>query len=105
VIETVARTIKPTIPPADQFARYGGARFAILLHEMGLSGALDFAESVRRTIESTKFDFEGSRIPVTVSVGVSTLLPADAGNAAILRERAGSCLKEAKKAGQNCVRG
>ena len=44
-----------------------------------------FAEKVRRIVESTEFTFEDTRIPVTISMGVATLDPETADSAALIK--------------------
>jgi two-component system, cell cycle response regulator len=56
----------------DFFARYGGEEFVVLLFGSSLPQAIEIGERLRLTIESHSFMYQGSRIPVTISVGVST---------------------------------
>ncbi len=59
----------------DFFARYGGEEFVVILFGSGLAQALDIGERLRATVEGHQFVFEGQKIPVTISVGVVTMLP------------------------------
>jgi diguanylate cyclase (GGDEF)-like protein len=104
VLKTLALTIKAKIRTEDIFARYGGEEFAIILPEIDGHNAHQFAEKVRRIVETTEFIFEGTKIPVTISMGVSTLDLEEPTAAAIIR-RADERLYEAKSAGRNCVKG
>jgi len=104
VLRTLATTIKSKIRTEDIFARYGGEEFAIILPEIDGHNAHQFAEKVRRIVETTEFSFEGTLIPVTISMGVATLDP-DEPSAAVLTKYADERLYEAKAAGRNCVRG
>jgi diguanylate cyclase (GGDEF)-like protein len=103
VLKTLALTIKARIRSEDIFARYGGEEFSIILPEIDLHNAQQFAEKIRRIVESTEFRFEGTLIPVTISMGVATLDAADPTAAALIK-RADEHLYEAKGAGRNCVR-
>jgi diguanylate cyclase (GGDEF)-like protein len=103
VLKVLASTVKTKIRREDLFARYGGEEFAIVLPEIDGYNATQFAEKVRRIVESTEFGFEETRIPVTISMGVATLDPETADSAALIK-RADDLLYEAKKAGRNCVR-
>jgi diguanylate cyclase (GGDEF)-like protein/PAS domain S-box-containing protein len=87
-------------------ARYGGEEFAVLLPGTDADRALGIAEDVRERIVSLAIPHSGSKASsvVTVSVGVSTLLPAEAISPENAIERADQALYEAKKAGRNCVR-
>jgi diguanylate cyclase (GGDEF)-like protein len=87
---------------ADILARYGGEEFAILLPETDLEEALMVAGRLRRTISETPFLADGRSITLTVSVGVTARLPADAMLQDLLR-RADQALYTAKDAGRDCV--
>ena len=102
VLKTLAVTVKSRIRAEDIFARYGGEEFAIILPEIDGPNARQFAEKIRRIVESTEFRFEGTRIDVTVSMGVATLDP-EASESAALIKKADERLYAAKNAGRNCV--
>jgi len=104
VLKTLSLTIKAKIRTEDIFARYGGEEFAIILPEIDGHNAHQFSEKIRRIVETTEFRFEGTLIPVTISMGVATLDPEEPNPAALIK-RADECLYEAKAAGRNCVRG
>ena len=69
---------------------------------MTLDKAVVFAEKVRALVAEHAFEFDGARIPVTVSMGVAELVARDAAPDALVR-RADGRLYEAKRAGRNCV--
>lgn len=71
VLKEVCSAIKPLVGPTDTFARFGGEEFCILTASR-LADSAALAERVRRTIELTQIDYEGSNIPVTVSLGVAS---------------------------------
>ena len=104
VLKSLASTIKAKIRREDLFARYGGEEFAIVLPEIDGFNAQQFAEKIRRIVEITDYFFEGTRIPVTISMGVA-VLDAETSDAAGLIKKSDERLYEAKKAGRNCVRG
>jgi len=104
VLKTMAHTIKTRIRTEDIFARYGGEEFAIILPEIDGHNAHQFAEKIRRIVETTEFVFENTRIPVTISMGVATLDLEEPAAAALIK-RADERLYEAKAAGRNCVKG
>lgn len=56
----------------DYFARYGGEEFVVLLFGSSIQQALEIGERLRATIESHSFVYQGTKIPVTISVGVAT---------------------------------
>jgi diguanylate cyclase (GGDEF)-like protein len=104
VLKTLSLTIKAKIRSEDIFARYGGEEFAIILPEIDRHNAHQFAEKIRRIVETTEFRFEGTLIPVTISMGVATLDPEEPTAAALIKH-ADEFLYEAKAGGRNCVRG
>jgi len=56
----------------DYFARYGGEEFVVLLFGSNLTQATEIGERLRATIEGHTFSVNATKIPVTISVGVST---------------------------------
>lgn len=83
-------------------ARYDGDEFAIVLAETPMSGALVFAERIRGAVEHEEIQVGGTRIEVTLSVGVAEWnpemrLPED------LIALADAALYRAKNTGRNRV--
>jgi len=86
----------------DVLARIGGEEFALITPEVGLDGANELAGKISRLIGDTRFDFEGTQVGVTVSVGVAEWLahyedPSD------LFKAADDKMYEAKRNGRNQV--
>ncbi|HEX8908953.1 MAG TPA: GGDEF domain-containing protein, partial [Anaeromyxobacteraceae bacterium] len=102
VLRELAAAVRPLVRTEQLFARIGGEELALLLPGVPLEKACVFAEKVRRRVEEQAFLFDGARIPVTVSVGVAELTPADAGPDDLVR-RADAKLYEAKEGGRNRV--
>jgi diguanylate cyclase (GGDEF)-like protein len=73
VIKTVAQTLNKSFRKTDIICRYGGEEFLIILPASDLPGAKIAAEKARTAIENTKFEFGGTIIPVTMSLGVAQL--------------------------------
>jgi diguanylate cyclase (GGDEF)-like protein len=59
----------------DVLARIGGEEFALITPEVGLDGATELAGKINRLIADTRFEFEGTRITVTVSIGAAEWQP------------------------------
>jgi GGDEF domain-containing protein len=55
----------------DVLARIGGEEFALITPEVGLDGARELAGKINRLIGDTRFEFDGTPVGVTVSVGVA----------------------------------
>ena len=83
-------------------ARYGGEEFIAVLPKTDLAGAVGVAEKLRGYVEQTRFLFRGDRIPLTVSIGVSTAEESDKSVKSVL-DRVDKGLYTAKKKGRNCV--
>lgn len=74
VLKEVCNTIKGLLRDSgDAFGRYGGEEFCIVLPRADLQESIAFAENVRTRVEQTSYDYEGARMPVTLSIGVSQL--------------------------------
>ncbi|MBI2711370.1 MAG: GGDEF domain-containing protein [Bdellovibrio sp.] len=90
------------IRPKDIFARYGGEEFVILLGNTPAKGAQEIAERIRLAVETHAFVYEGKRLPVTTSMGVSELR-ADIESSSTLLKAADKALYAAKTGGRNRV--
>jgi two-component system cell cycle response regulator len=104
VLKQLSSAIKGRIRREDILSRYGGEEFAIILPEIDASNAFAFAEKVRKLVETASFRFEGTDIPVTVSIGVTSITP-DIKEPHDLIRVADMHLYEAKAQGRNRVVG
>jgi diguanylate cyclase (GGDEF)-like protein len=102
VLKQLAMEIKRRIRREDILARYGGEEFAIILPELDNASATHFGEKIRRIASEANFRFDETDIPVTVSVGVTTLEPAVRDSATFIK-RVDEKLYRAKSNGRNCV--
>ncbi len=103
VLKEVTEEIRSKqIRPKDIFARYGGEEFVILLAGTSLSDAKDMAERVRASIADHIFTYEGTRLPVTTSVGVAQCHDT-CNTPQLLLKAADSALYLAKRSGRNQV--
>ncbi len=102
VLKSIASTCTEVLRKTDVFGRYGGEEFVAVLAETDLDGAMITAERLRKAVES--LIPEGAEIPirVTISLGVSCVLPADNGIDQSIK-RADTALYRAKQQGRNCV--
>jgi len=89
--------------PADVLCRLGGEKFAVLLPDTQMAGAMQLAEIMRARIAECPLMCAGHGIMVTVSVGVTEIMS----NAELRPERvlnhAHLALQRAKSDGRNCV--
>jgi diguanylate cyclase (GGDEF)-like protein len=90
------------IEQKDIFARYGGEEFCLLMPSTPLDRALKTAELIRGKVQDHSFMYEGKRVPVTSSLGVSDLA-AEIDSATDLVKSADKALYESKQGGRNRV--
>jgi diguanylate cyclase (GGDEF)-like protein len=85
-------------------ARTGGEEFSVIVPEADLEGAAQLAEKLREAVEEHRFEVDGERIPVTISVGVAQWMPWVEDPQDLVR-LADERLYDAKNAGRNRVCG
>jgi len=103
VLVHLARITHSMIRTEDVAARYGGEEFAIICRGIPLLNAGVVGERLRTAVEQANFDFQGRRLPVTISVGVAALPEAQVSAPQELVACADQALYEAKKSGRNRV--
>jgi diguanylate cyclase (GGDEF)-like protein len=103
VLSTLAKTVAHAMRREDVVARVGGEEFAIVMRDITEAQALEAAERLRRVVEGTSFVFEGTKIPVTLSLGVAAL--SDEASVEQLVATADRRLYAAKENGRNRVVG
>jgi diguanylate cyclase (GGDEF)-like protein len=100
IAEAIKKNIKRTI---DVVARYGGEEFAVIMPNTDVEGALHVAETLRVDIEQLKIPNKASTVSpyITLSLGVSTMVPATTHTPDALIKDADNALYEAKRLGRN----
>jgi len=101
-LEELAKRLKQNLRGTDFLARYGGEEFIAVLPKTDRTGAVAVAEKLRGQIEQTRFLYRGNRIPLTISIGVSTVRESDHGVRSV-QDRVDKGLYEAKRRGRNYV--
>ncbi|EMB21527.1 sensor domain-containing diguanylate cyclase [Treponema denticola] len=102
VLEEVAKIIKSCTRNADTAARYGGEEFVVMLNNTSASAAMAVAERIRKSVEEKSIMYDGKKINVTISIGVSSY-NFDLESAKSIVERADKALYESKQNGRNRV--
>jgi diguanylate cyclase (GGDEF)-like protein len=102
----VAMSMRSTVRRSgDLVARYGGEEFAIVLPNTDALGAVSVGENVRSAIKGLQITHEASAVCpyVTVSVGVSTIIPNRENDFQALINAADRALYQAKSQGRDRV--
>ncbi len=94
-------------PPGDKwgdenFGRYGGEEFLLVMPETDLEGAHVCIDRIRRKVAESDFKVEGSKVALTVSCGLAICRPGEDLRATL--SRADQALYLAKEAGRDRVK-
>jgi diguanylate cyclase (GGDEF)-like protein len=103
VLANFAKVALSALRAEDVFARYGGEEFGLLCRGVQLGNGGLLGERVRAIVEQSPFDYEGRRIPVTISVGVAAYPEINAETGLQLIAAADEALYQAKRTGRNRV--
>lgn len=101
VLQRLSATIMASLRTEDSFCRVGGEEFSVIMRDCTETEALQLAERLRRLVASTQFVYGGKVLPVTISLGVSSLDLVRHPRTIELVEEADRCLYEAKRRGRN----
>jgi diguanylate cyclase (GGDEF)-like protein len=102
VLQSLVECAEKSVRISDMMFRYGGEEFVIVLPETDETGVLRLAKRIRRRVEKLETRIQGQTIPVTVSIGITTLQETDDEKSFIAR--ADEALYKAKRDGRNCIR-
>ncbi|RTE85488.1 MULTISPECIES: diguanylate cyclase [Gammaproteobacteria] len=103
VIKIVGGKLIEYCRESDIPARTGGEEFSILLPHTDQKGAISTAEKIRSALEMNPLLIDSNIIPITASIGVSTVGVEDNSFENVLK-RTDTAMYEAKNAGRNRVR-
>ena len=101
---TFAQAIKSLFKRSgDLTVRYGGEEFVIVLPETEREDAIKMADLVLKTIEDLNIPHESSLVSprVTISIGVSSIVPSFDDSIELLLQTADKALYQAKNSGRN----
>jgi diguanylate cyclase len=104
VLGAIAECLSNRLRSTDFVARYGGEEFVMILPGTTCDDAGRVVDELRVAVAQIGFHFRGTPVAVTISAGLTQLLPADSAGAAF--DRADKALYLAKQSGRDrCVRG
>ena len=103
VLSEIATLLTGALRAEDVFARYGGEEFAVICRGSDVMQGQIVAERMRKAVELRKFVYEGTLIPITISVGVAGLPDPRVKDAAELVSLADQSLYKSKHGGRNRV--
>ncbi|MCL6416582.1 diguanylate cyclase [Aestuariirhabdus sp. Z084] len=100
----IAETIQSQLSrPQDMVARFGGEEFVLLLPDTDNQGACVVAERIRQQVVVTPFRLAEEVLHVTVSIGVSSIIPSRVQKQKSLFELTDQALYKAKESGRNQI--
>ncbi|MGA7934067.1 MAG: PleD family two-component system response regulator [Kovacikia sp.] len=105
-LRTIAKALQVAASrPADVVARYGGEEFALILPSTPLEGAVQVARDIQSGIKQLQLEHRGSRISpfITLSLGVTTIIPEPGLSSALLVAAADHALYQAKAEGRDRI--
>jgi diguanylate cyclase (GGDEF)-like protein len=91
--------------PDDLVARYGGEEFAVVLPNTSTMGALQVAQNIQAEIRRSQYAHDGSSISsyVTLSIGITTIVPEIGQFSSQLVAAADKALYQAKVEGRDLI--
>jgi diguanylate cyclase (GGDEF)-like protein/PAS domain S-box-containing protein len=89
----------------DLLARYGGEEFVLMLPNTDRNAALELAERCRAVVADLRIPHAASGVSdvITISAGLSTIVPSANTHPASVFDTADKMLYQAKQKGRNCV--
>ncbi len=103
VLSNVGKMLKDYFRTSDIICRYGGEEFAIILPNTRLKNAVKACEKFRKVLAKQTFEYESSRLNITISIGVATFSDSILKTYKELLIMADKALYQAKTSGRNRV--
>jgi diguanylate cyclase (GGDEF)-like protein len=103
ILRRFVEIVRGALRKEDLVVRFSSAQFLVLLPEVPGPGAVVVAGRIRREVEEEVFEFEGRRVPITVSAGVAARLDEGPESVASRLARANDALSLAQRRGRNRV--
>jgi diguanylate cyclase (GGDEF)-like protein len=103
VLKDLVRRVLKSIRAVDEFSRYGGEEFAVVLPETAVKGAEVVARRIKNEITSKPFILDKHEIPYTVSMGIASYNGKHPGEEKALIKEADTAMYAAKRDGKNRI--
>ena len=103
VLKKTASSIFDSIRGQDLAGRYGGEEFVVMLYNTDADAAMMVAERIRKNIAEQELQYEGNKMSLTISIGVSVFDVDNPITAKELVEMADRALYQSKANGRNRV--
>jgi two-component system, cell cycle response regulator len=103
VLKDLVKRVSENIRTVDEFSRYGGEEFAIILPETGSRGAEVVARRIKKSIVSKPLLYKRSAIPYTVSMGITVYDAKHPVKKNVLINQADAAMYSAKRDGKNRI--
>lgn len=102
VLQTIGSILRNQARGIDCPSRWGGEEFLVMLLDTDVEGGQRVAERIRRKIENTNFKYKTTKLPITMTFGLSIYQGTD-DNIDECIKRADKALYEGKNQGKNIV--
>jgi two-component system, cell cycle response regulator len=103
VLKEAARRMVGALRPYDGFGRYGGEEFLVVVPRCDITFAEEVAQRIRRAVCQRPITCDENEIPVTLSLGVTSVCGASPKDSDVIIHAADAALYVAKESGRNRV--
>lgn len=104
VLKKMGEIMRDNKRPYDIIGRYGGEEFGCILKEISPKDALTVCERLRLAVAQSPFGDEENSLHITVSIGITSVVPGEEESMEMIWGRADKALYQAKEGGRNrCV--
>lgn len=103
VLKDLVKRVSANVRAVDEFSRYGGEEFAIVLPETAVKGAEVVARRIKKAITAKPFIYYKKEIHYTVSMGIASYDGKHPEKEHVLFSRADEAMYSAKRDGKNRI--
>ncbi|NNE38337.1 MAG: GGDEF domain-containing protein, partial [Gammaproteobacteria bacterium] len=102
LLKHISSILEESCRSYDVLARVGGDEFVVVLPGINTESANAIAERIRTAVENSSFDYKGSQVTSTVSIGLASF-PETSNNIDELMDKADKAMYQSKSSGRNKV--